>query len=325
MKVKLQDLRDKVMAGVKKLGYEGEDAKVISDVLLYAQLRGNNQGITKIATGGVPRASEVEEYKVIKKDRCGAQVSGGHAMVATENAVQLACELAGEHGIGLVGSNHTFSSSGAIGYFSRNVADLGYIGLVCVGTPPFVAPFGSAEAKMGTNPLSYAFPTKDGVVVFDTTTAASAFFGVVEAKLKGEQLPEGIGFDSEGEPTTDPAKVLEGSVATLAGHKGFGLSLLVQVLGGPLVDASFINTNKEKGAGTFVLAIDPGLLVSKDQFMKESAELVSDIKSAKPLTGSEGVLLPGERGDMRAKEIERNGEIEIADPIWNELCDFVSK
>jgi LDH2 family malate/lactate/ureidoglycolate dehydrogenase len=136
MKVKVTDLHAKVLDGVQKLGYEGPDGETISEVLLYAQLRGNNQGITKIATGGVPKAQDVEEYKLIKQSKCGALVSGGHAMVATSRAAKLACDLAAEHGVGIVGSNHTFSSSGAIGYFARQIADNGYIALVCVGTPP---------------------------------------------------------------------------------------------------------------------------------------------------------------------------------------------
>lgn len=136
MKVSVSELRDKVSAGVNKLGYKGKEAEVIAGVLLYAQLRGNNQGITKIATGGVPKAAEVEDYKIVKQNKCAALVSGGHAMVASANAADLACELAAEHGVGIVASNHTFTSSGAVGYFSRMIADKGYIGLVCVGTPP---------------------------------------------------------------------------------------------------------------------------------------------------------------------------------------------
>ena len=322
MRVKVDDLRTNVLAGVSKLGYSGEEAKTISDVLLYAQLRGNNQGITKIATGGVPKATDVEEYKVVKQNKCGALVSGGHAMVATRNAVQLATELADTHGVGIVGSNHTFTSSGAIGYFARQVADAGYIGLACVGTPPFVAPTGSAEPKLGTNPLSYSFPTGSGSVVFDTATAAMAFFGVMEYKLKGELLPVGIAFDKEGNPTTDAAKALDGSVGTFAQHKGFGLSLLVQLLGGPFVEAAFIGQNKERGAGTFIMAIDPALLVDKEQYLKEASALVESVRSAKPLSGRQ-VLLPGEHGDELAKKAMDSGEIEIADAIWKELCGFV--
>ena len=324
MKIAVDELQAKVLAGVEKLGYEGKDAETITDVLLYAQLRGNNQGITKVATGGVPKAADVQEYKVVKQEKCGALVSGGHSMVATNNAVQLATELASKHGVGIVGSNHTFTSSGAIGYFSRQIAKKGCIGFVCVGNGSFafVAPDGSAEPKLGTNPFSYAFPYNGGEVVFDNATAAMAFFGIVEAKLKGEALPEGIGFDKDGNPSTDAAAVLDGSVATFAAHKGFGLSLLVQLLGGPFSMAATPGVNEADGAGTFILAIDAGLLAGKDEYMNRATELVNQIKSAKPLPGKK-VILPGEHGDTIAKQAEDSGEIEIADAIWEQLVSFV--
>lgn len=322
MKIRVSELESTVLAGVEKLGYSGEDAQVIADVLLYAQLRGNNQGITKIATGGVPKAEDVEPYRILTENKCGVLTAGGHSMVATNKAVQLAVGLAEKHGVGIAGVNHTFTSSGAIGYFARQVADAGYITLVCVGTPPLVAPHGSAERVLGTNPLSYAFPTKNGSVVFDTATAAMAYFGIVEAKLKGEQLPEGVGFDTAGNPSTDAAAVLDGSIATLAGHKGFGLSLLVQLLGGAFAGGWFAGLHKEAGSGTVVIAIDPGLLTNKETYLERSTELVEQIKAAKPLPG-QSVQLPGEKGDAMAKLATTSGEIEIADAIWNELIAFV--
>lgn len=326
MKVRVSDLKTKVHSGVTKLGYKDDDASIIAETLLYAQMRGNNQGITKIATGGVPKAQDVEELKIVKENKCGVLLSGGHSMVATGRAVEKAAELAEEHGVGIVGVNHTYTSSGAIGYFSRQLARKGFIGFVCVGNGSFafVAPDGSAEAKLGTNPFSYAFPYNGGEVVFDNATAAMAYFGIVEAKLKGEPLPVGIGFDRDGNPSTDAAAVLDGSASTFAGHKGFGLSLFVQLLGGPFSLAGIPGANEEDGAGTFVLAIDPGLLAGKDEFLKRSTELVEQMKSAKPLPGQE-VHLPGEQGDAVAKEAEEKGEIEIADAIWNELVNFVEE
>lgn len=324
MKVKVTELNQKVLNGVKKLGYEGDDAQIIADVMLYAQMRGNNQGITKIATGGVPKASEVEEFKVVKENKSGTLISGGHAMVASAKAADMAVGLAEKHGVGIVGSNHTFTSSGAIGYFSRRIARAGYIGFVSVGNGSFkfVAPAGSAEAKMGTNPFSYAFPYSGGEVVFDNATAAMAFFGIVEAKLKGEPLPKGIGFDKDGNPSTDAAEVLDGSVSTFAGHKGFGLSLFVQLMGSAFTLAGIPGHHEEDGSGTFVLAIDPGLLAGKEEYMKRATELVDHIKSAKPIDGQK-VILPGEHGDAIAKKAEDSGEIEIDDAIWNELEKFV--
>lgn len=326
MKVKVDELKSKVLAGVKKLGYEGDDAQIISDVLLYAQMRGNNQGITKIATGGVPNAKDVQELKIVKENKCGVLLSGGHSMVASAKAVEVAVSLAEKHGIGVVGSNHTFTSSGAIGFFARKIAEQGYIGFVCVGTGSFafVAPAGSAEPKLGTNPFAYAFPYNGGEVVFDNATAAMAFFGVLEAKIKGEPLPSGVGFDKEGNPTTNANKVLDGSVATFADHKGFGLSLFVQLLGSAFTLADIPGANDEDGAGTFVLAIDPGLLAGKDEYMKRATALVNHIKSSKPLPGQQ-VVLPGEYGDSMAKKAETSGEIEIADAIWRELNDFVGQ
>jgi len=325
MIVKLTELKEKVTQGVAKLGYSGDDALAIVNTLLYAEMRGNNQGITKIATGGVPKASDVEELRVVSENKCGALLSGGHSMVASVRAADMAVELAEIHGVGIVGSNHNFTSSGAIGYYSRRIAEQGYIGLVCVGNGDFafVAPTGSAEPKFGTNPFSYAFPYSGGVVVFDNATAAMAYFGIIEAKLKGEQLPEGIGFDKDGKPSTDPATVLDGSITTFAEHKGYALSLLVQTLGGPFTKSGTVGVNEEDGSGTFVLAIDPGLLAGKEEYMTRATELINQVKSAKPLAGQQ-VLLPGEKGDKRASQVEATGEIEIADAIWEELVKFVS-
>ena len=334
MKVKVSELKEKVAEGVYKLGYKGADAQAIIDTLLYAEMRGNNQGIAKIATGGVPPVSETEEFRVTKENKCGVLLSGGHSMVSTAKAADRAVELAAEHGVGVACVNHTDMSSGAIGFFARRISKAGYIGFVSVGNGGFdaVAPTGTAERKLGTNPFAYAFPYEGGEVVFDTATAAIAYFGVVEAKLKGEPLPEGVALNAKGEPTTDANEVIGGgggenvggAIKTFADHKGFGLSLFVQLMGSAFSLGGIPGANEEDGGGTFVLAIDPGLLAGKEEFMKRSRELVDSIKASKPIDGQE-VVLPGEKGDRRAKQAEESGEIEIADGVWNELCNFVER
>lgn len=333
MIVKLDDLKRKVNQGVSKLGYENEDARIIADVLLYAQLRGNNQGITKIATGGVPTVDKLEEFRLVKENKCGALFSGGHSMVATYKATEKAVELAKEHGVGVVGSNHTNTSSGSIGYFVRKIAEAGYIGFVSVGNGDFaaVAPAGSSEPKLGTNPFAYAFPYDGGEVVFDTATAAIAYFGVMEALLTGKPLPEGVAVNADGEPTTDANEVIGkgegesvgGAIKTFADYKGFGLSLFVQLMGSAFTLAGIPGANEEDGGGTFVLAIDPGLLAGKDEYMKRAKQLVDSIHASKPIPG-EKVTVPGERGDAKVKQVEEAGEIEIADAIWKELTTFVA-
>ncbi len=328
MKIRITELREKVTSGVYRLGYSGEDAQVIIDTLLYAEMRGNNQGISKIATGGVPPASEIEEFKIVKENKCGVLLSGGHSMVTTAKAATKAVELAKEHGVGIACVNHTYTSSGSIGYFVRSISKAGYIGFMCVGNGGFaaVAPAGSAERKLGTNPLAYAFPYEGGEVVFDNATAAIAYFGVIQAMLKGEPLPEGVAVNAKGEPTTNAQEVIDdggGAIKTFADHKGFGLSLFVQLMGSAFSLAGIPGAHEEDGGGTFVLAIDPSLLAG-EEYMKRSRELVDSIKSARPIPGQE-VVLPGEKGDRRARQVEETGEIEIADGVWQELCTFLEK
>lgn len=331
MIVKLQDLKEKVNQGVKKLGYTGEDAQIIVDTLLYAEMRGNNQGIPKIATGGVPKAEKNEEFRVVKKNKCGALLSGGHPMPSTFKAATIAVELAKEHGVGVVGLNHTHASSGAIGYFVRQISQAGYIGFISVGNGDFaaVAPHNSSQAVLGTNPFAYAFPYEKGEVVFDTATAAIAYFGVVEAMLKGKELPKGLCINHKGEETTNPKEVIHsgdgeevnGAIKTFAGHKGFGLSLFVQLMGSAFTLGGIVGNNQEDGCGTFLLAIDPTLLAG-EEYQTRANNLVNLIKSAKPIEGKE-VVLPGETGDRKAKAVETSGEIEIAEGVWNKLCQFV--
>lgn len=332
MKVKVSELKEKVEKGVAQLGYTGEDAQAIIDTLLYAEMRGNNQGIAKIATGGVPKASDIEEFKVAKENKCGVLLSGGHSMATTAKAADMAVKLAEIHGVGVACTNHTHTSSGAIGYFARRISKAGYIGFMTVGNGDFaaVAPVGSAEPKLGTNPLAYAFPYDGGEVVFDNATAAIAFFGVVEARLKGEQLPEGVALNAAGNATTDPNEVMQdgegenvgGAIKTFAEHKGYGLSIFVQLMGSAFSLAGIAGANEEDGAGTFIIAIDPGLFAGKEEYMKRARQMVDEIKSAKPIEGQE-IVMPGELGDRRAKQAEVSGEIEIADGVWNELCKFV--
>lgn len=334
MKVQLDELKGKVHAGVKKLGYEGEEAQIIADVLLYAQMRGNNQGITKIATGGVPTVDKLETFELVKENKCGALFSGGHSMVTTYKAAEKAVELAKVHGVGVVGHNHTHTSSGSIGYFVRKIAESGYIGFVCVGNGDFaaVAPANSSEPKLGTNPFAYAFPYDGGEVVFDTATAAIAYFGVMEALLTGKPLPKGVAVNAAGEPTTNAKEVVGdgegesvgGALKTFAGYKGYGLSLFVQLMGSAFTLAGIPGANEEDGGGTFVLAIDPGLLAGKDEYTKRATQLVDSMHNAKPIPGEE-VTVPGERGDTIVAKAEEAGEIEIADAIWEELVKFVGE
>jgi len=290
---------------------------------MYAQLRGNNQGIVKLTGAGIPKPDNAGEIEVVKEGKLSTLLNGHgqHAMVVVSRAVDIACQKAKEHGVGLVGVNNTNTSSGAIGYYARRVAYEGLIGLVFAGSPETVATEGSYEPIFGTNPLAIAIPTSDQPLVLDLATAAMAFYGVIEAKTAGKQLPEGTGYDSEGNLSTDPSKVMDGALRTFdKSYKGAGLSMMVQILTGPLVGASFTGIgDTANNWGHLVAAIDPNELGGLDQVKEGVTQMIQKVKATKKLPGVDEILVPGERGDRIAKNAWASGEIEVEDNLFQGL------
>jgi len=331
MRVKLDELKDLTKKALLKYGYSEAETEVIQEVLLYAQLRGNNQGIVKLIGSGIPKAEDAGEIKVEKDTKLSALINGSknYAMVVVNKAVDMAIQKAKEHGIGIVGVNHINTSSGALGYYAKRIAKEGLIGFVFAGSSETVATEGSYEPIFGTNPLAIGVPTSNDSLVLDMATAAMAYFGVIEANTAGRSLPEGIAYDKEGNLTTDPAKVLDdGALRTFdKGHKGAGLSMMVQILTGPLIGGSFtgIGDVANNWSGHLVMAIDPELLGGLDAVKDGVTQMTEKVKGTKKLPGVKEILVPSERGDKMTKEALDSGEVEIEDNLYNELKKVTEK
>jgi len=200
--------------------------------------------------------------------------------------------------------------------------------MVFSGGPSSVCMEGSYQPIFGTNPLAIAMPTSNEPLVFDMATSAMAWFGLVEAKAAGRSIPDDVAYDSEGQPTMDPGKAMEGAIRPFdRAYKGGALSMMVDLLSGPLVGAAFTSARpmEEGGWGHLVLAIDPELLVDKEQFKKQVSEAISQVKATKKMPGVDEILVPGERGDRLLKQTESSGEIEIEDALWTGLKKSVEK
>lgn len=331
MKIKLEELKDLTRKTILKYRYTDKEADLIQEVLLYAQLRGNNQGIVKLIGSGIPKAPDAGEIEVEKETKLSALINGhkNHAMVVVNRAVDLAVQKAKGHGVGIVGVNHINTSSGAIGFYAKRIAKEGLLGMVFAGSSETVATEGSYEPIFGTNPLAIGVPTQNDPLVLDMATAAMAYFGVVEAKTAGKSLPEGIAYDKEGNPTTDPAKVLDdGALRTFdKGHKGAGLSMMVQILTGPLVGASFtgIGDVANNWSGHLVIAIDPEILGGLEAVRDGVTKMIEKVKATKKLPGVKEILVPSERGDRMTKAVLDSGEIEIEDNLYSELKKVAEK
>ena len=325
MKISIQELRDLSRRAILKYGYSEDEARVILDMLMYAQMRGNNQGIVKLIGEGMPRNEKAQPPTIEKETPTTAIINANHSMeaIAMEQAVTMVIEKAKEMGIAIVGTHTGDGSSGAIGYWSRRVADAGLVGITMSSYPyALVPPSGSYEPLFCTNPIAWGVPTDDEPIVLDMSSSGISYFGLVEAKTQGVQVAEGLGYDKEGNETTDPAEIMKGAIRPFdKGFKGAGLALMVQIIGGALVGGDFLNESDNDG--NVIIAINPEAMVGMERFIGEVSKISKAIKQAKRLEGVEEVMIPGERGDKIRSQIIDRDEIEIEDNLLSSLRSLV--
>jgi LDH2 family malate/lactate/ureidoglycolate dehydrogenase len=264
--------------------------------------------------------------QVVKDTKLSALLDGGRnaGMVALKRAVDIAIEKAGTHGVGIVGTNNTNSSTGAIGYYANQIALAGFIGFIFAGSGEYVAMHGSYEPLFGTNPLAIGVPTSDTPVVFDMATAAIARFGVIEAKTAGRSIPGDVAYDANGNPTTDPAAALAGAIRAFGGYKGAALALMVEILTRPLVNTTPNAEGKKTDWGNLVIALDPELLLDRAEFTQNVSELMQKVKATRKLPDVDEILIPGERGNRVWAAVKRTGQVEIEDQLWAALQKVAS-
>lgn len=321
MQVSIDELKQTVLKVLLSSGYPTDEAEIILNVLMYAQLRGNNQGVVKLIGAGMPRDKACRPMSIVRETKLSALIDGGlnAGMVVATSAMKQAIHKAQEHGMGIVGTNNTNTSTGAIGYYANQIAQAGFIGLVFSGSGEYMAMYGSYEPVFGTNPLAFGIPTHGKPIVFDMATAAIARFGIVEAKTAGRSIPEGVAYDNAGHLTTDPAAALGGAIRAFGGYKGAALALLVEVLTHPLVSTHPDALGHKTDWGNLFLALDPELLVDGETFKKRVTMLVKQLKKARKLPGVDEILVPGERGDQVLQRVLESGFVDIEDKLWSAL------
>lgn len=325
MKISLQELTDLSRNALSKYGYPEEEAAIILDMLMYAQTRGNDQGIVKLIGAGMPRNQKAQTPTIEKETPTTAIINANLSMeaVAMEQAVNMVIQKAQQMGIAIVGVHTGDGSSGAIGYWSRKIADAGLVGIT-MSSYPFgsVPPHGSYEPLFCTNPIAWSVPTDGEPIVLDMSSSGISYFGLLEAQTKGVQVAEGLGYDKAGNDTTDPAEILAGAIKPFdRGVKGAGLALIVQIIGGALVGGDFLNESDHDG--NVVIAINPEAMIGMKRFIEETTKMTTAMKQAKTLEGVEEVMVPGERGDRIRSQVLESNEIEIEDNLLNSLKSFV--
>ncbi len=246
---------------------------------------------------------------------------GGFGYHAAEQAMVHAIAMARQTGIGVTGvRNSNFFGAGA--YYVNLAAEAAMIGLALSNSFPKVVAHGGLKPVLGTNPLAFAAPRHNGDhLLLDMATSALAGSTVREHLEKGKPLPEGLAIDADGRPITDPAKVATGALLPFGGPKGFGLSLLVEILAGIITGAGvgegvasmYNDFSRGGGNGHFMLALDIKRFMPMEGYYDRFESLVSVLKAS-----GGAVLLPGEMRWANYRDSLAQG-IEIDEEVWTRI------
>jgi LDH2 family malate/lactate/ureidoglycolate dehydrogenase len=290
-------------AALQRIGYPADEAAIINDQLIDNALCGYR-------FASLPRILAIAEdektsrprtaVRIVRETPVAALVDGGNKVgyVAAHRGAELAISKALANGIAVVGVHNSYYS-GRNAYYVELMVRAGLVGIHTASAKPHVLPPGGRKPALGTNPIGIGFPSTSGPIIYDIGTASLMWGEVLLMARLGEQLPEGVGFDADGNPTRDASAVAhDGSVTAFGGHKGYGLSFAIQALG-------LLTGAAPQDYGFLFIAIDPAMLVQ--DFPVRMAELVARIKSTPRQPGVAEIRIPSERASREREQRRREG------------------
>jgi LDH2 family malate/lactate/ureidoglycolate dehydrogenase len=337
--VRIDDLRACAIAVLRAMGHSGEHAAVIADVLVDSDLRGyDDHGVAMLALFVViqkigrynpaPTIREVRQTDsslLLDGDGGLGVVPGMEAMrwcvVRAKAREGIACAAVRNAG-------HVIASAPYVELAARE----GVVAFTGANTLASMAAPGGKAKVVGNNPLAYGIPAGRHLpLLFDMATSSIAGQKVRIAALEGRMLPEGLIADADGRATTDPREYWPPGglpVGTLlpvgwphAPHKGFGLSMVVDLLAGALSGAAFgqAATPAQSNVGQFCWALDVRAFMPLEEFLARVDAAIDEIKASARAEGVEEILVPGERGQRRRAALLADGRVELGEASWNEL------
>lgn len=316
------------------LGVPQSDAFLVADSLVQADLWGHpSHGVLRLPwyvrrlqTGAM---SKTMNAKVVNDLGAVLSIDGndGIGQVITEHARVEAVARAKKHGIGAVAvknSNHF----GTAMYFTRRAAAEGCVSILTTNASPAMAPWGGRVKKIGTNPWSIAAPFGDTAAVVDMANTAVARGKIYQSRQKGIDIPETWAITSEGAPTVDPSEAIDGVILPMAGHKGYAISFMMDVLSGVLTGSKHstkvhgpYEPSPKGGAGHLFIALDVAAFRDPEDFDEALTDLVHEVKNTPTAQGFNEIFYPGELEDRsHAKNISRG--VPLPRKTWTELQEL---
>ena len=278
------------------------------------------------ATGGcVPGAQiEVLPSRFPASERWNAHKKLGQSVAY--RAIERAIELADRYGIAQIAVDNAFHYLWGGGYVME-AAERGYYAYTnCTSALAEVVPFGGKFPTLGTNPHSWGIPSTEAngfPIVMDWATSTVAMGRVQALKREGKSLPPGAAVDAIGHPTTDPDAVA--ALLPFGGHKGYALSLLVDLLCGALTGHGCTSLPEYKGGnGVFMAALSVETFCPREQFLDTVDRLFSSVTSGPVAPGFDEILIPGEP-EQRSKVRRLKDGIPVPESTWEQILQIAQK
>lgn len=292
-----------------KLGIPEEDAETASIVLITSDLRGvDSHGVArlKVYAKGLRLGliNKTPQIRILKDSTSAILVDAdnGLGIVTAPRIMQMCVDRARETGSCAIGTKNT-NHFGIAGYYPMMAARQGMLGICSANTVPIVAPFGGKNRMIGSDPISIAVPAgKYDDFVLDMATAAVALGKIEIAIRNAQKIPETWIVGPEGEKTDDPNDFFRGgALLPMAGPKGYGLAVMIEVFSALLVGAAvgkdvgyaLINEQREN-IGHFMLAIDIDKFRPLEEFKAAVDKYYEMIKYSERAEGVKEIFLPGE-------------------------------
>jgi uncharacterized oxidoreductase len=268
-----------------------------------------------------------DRIKVLTDQSAVALLDGQYTFgpVTASRAVNMALLKAQEFGIGFVAVRNS-SHTGRLGEYVEDIARKGFVGFMCSnaqGAGQLVAPWGAKEPRLSTNPMAWGVPTGSDPMVLDMATSAASE-GKIRVKLRRqEKIPAGWAIDANGYTVTDPSQFYGPPIGAIlsAGHKGYGLALVVEVLAGALTGGGcvrpidYLHTTQNSFV---VMAIDINLFHALHEFTAVVDGLLAYVKTASPLDPDGKVLFPNEPEINERRRRLAEG-IPLDDETWQQI------
>lgn len=331
--IQASDLTTLVRNIYEAIGVAPEKAAIVATEQVEANLAGHDShGVLRtmdyaawIKKGHLAPGAEME---IVRETPATAVIDGhwGFGFVVTKQVTELVIAKARATGVAAATIRRQ-SHVGRLSPYTQRMAESGLIGFMTADSgmaPKYVVPFGGRQGRLGTNPISIAAPSKrHGVAVLDMSTATVAMGKIHVAAARGETIPMGWLINVDGAPTTDPSDHKRGAVllplGADQGHKGYGLSFMIEVLSGLLTGIGYgVDPNGQHNDGVFLAAFNVAHFIDPSEFEGEMSAFIDQLKDTPLAQGHKAIYYPGEMERRVAEQKARDG-IAIDEETWKRL------